>query len=188
MTNTETDSLPLPNELMPRANFKSAGTVLFADFAFKPPRFPSPGTTSRVQRLGKRYEAKVIKALQKLNGPRADSWHYGPWLYYTNSDGAARYCQPDILLCDSSEQRIWLFEIKLTHTIDAHFQLRKLYLPVVKAVFPNYRIHLVEITRSYDPATNFPGPILGPYFDLSTCIANMLTVDENTIGIFQWRL
>lgn len=48
-------------------------------------------------------------------------------------------------------------EIKYQHTPDAWFQLKELYLPVIKvALGPAWQLGLMEVVKWYDPATFFP--------------------------------
>lgn len=79
----------------------------------------------------------------------------GPWIEFTDS-GKTRWCQPDGLLIDPWEGRLIIVEVKYQHTERAWWQLRRLYGPLAKRLFPDYSICLVELCRWYDPAVYFP--------------------------------
>lgn len=80
-----------------------------------------------------------------------------PWIrFQENEDTRVRWCQPDALAFDPWAGRIIIIEVKYQHTSDAWWQLRRLYAPVVKALFPGYDIHLAEVCKWYDPAIAFP--------------------------------
>lgn len=184
LSNTE-DDLPLVSELMPRRSFKAAGRIISAQYTTAP-KFPTPGTTSKAQRLGKRYEHKVRTAIGKLN-PKYTVL-FGPWFSFMNSSGSLRYCQPDIVLFDESSKKAIIFEVKYTHTIDAYHQLKNLYLPVLQFIHRDYQFMFVEITRSYDGAVKFPEEIEELFFDFNECVSAMLFRETSHIGVLQWRL
>jgi len=65
-------------------------------------------------------------------------------------------CQPDALLLFKSGA-VLIVEVKLTHTANAWWQLRKLYEPVVKALTNHsHPVYVVEICKSGDPLISFP--------------------------------
>lgn len=59
------------------------------------------------------------------------------------------------------EGRILLVEVKYQHTVDAWWQTKHLYAPVLERIFPRelWRVEVCEIVRWYDPATAFPEPV-----------------------------
>jgi hypothetical protein len=82
----------------------------------------------------------------------------GPWFFYSVSGGVRHYCQPDVLVHSSRAvgSRISVVEIKLRWTADAWWQLRRLYLPVLRRACPNAPLSALCITRSYNPAIRIP--------------------------------
>lgn len=108
------------------------------------------------------YERKVQAHLLERF---AHLYHPSPWFTFWDSGGtpgreSRRWCQPDGLLLDPWLGTIIICEIKYQHTSDAWWQLRRLYLPVVRAAFPAtlWSISCLEIVKWYDPATLFPEP------------------------------
>jgi len=83
----------------------------------------------------------------------AGAWEPSRWFAYS-AGGKRAYCQVDGLL--HSENRIVLCEVKYQHCADSYFQLHNLYLPVVRAIYPEREIALCEVVRWYDPACLFP--------------------------------
>ena len=91
-------------------------------------------------------------------------------------------CQPDALHFDLKRGRLTIFEVKHAHTVDAWWQLKELYRPVVRAMFPQrlWKIRLVEIVRYYDADAYFPQP-----YSLIPDLFHPLPEEE--IGVFIWR-
>jgi hypothetical protein len=147
------NTLPAIDLEMP-SRFRAAGKVSSARFS------PSPTFRFRSRRLsvaqknGKRYEAKALRMLNRELPHLLSS----PWIEYTARAGF-RFCQPDALFVDEVRNTVTIFEIKYSHTIDAFWQLSELYAPVVRTLYPGMDIRLVELTRTFDPATLFPLPI-----------------------------
>lgn len=82
----------------------------------------------------------------------------GPWIKFT-SKGRERplYCQPDAIILDIRRGTITVVEIKIKHTSDAWWQLRRLYTPVVQHIFGEGWTYIVlEIAKWFDPHTRFP--------------------------------
>lgn len=167
--------------------FRPAGEVLSARLSESPLRsIKNPGTATPAQRAGKRYEKKVLAAVSKLFpskhvGPEVLS---SPWIAFTAKRDRAteRHCQPDLLLVGESE--VLVCEIKLAHTVDAYWQLRHLYGPVVAKLFPERSLRLVEITRSFDPVVRF-GDGMRLFFSLEHVLR---TPPANLIEVIQWKL
>lgn len=103
----------------PPSNFREAEEVRAAWFCSSGPfsRTSSRGG-SPAMRAGKRYEKKALKFLKDSLG---DDLRVQPWLRFT-SHGRERWCQPDAVFV--SETPI-IFEIKVTYTPDAWWQMRK---------------------------------------------------------------
>jgi hypothetical protein len=70
-----------------------------------------------------------------------------------------RWCQTDGLLFDVDRGLITLVECKYQHTSDAWWQLKMLYLPVLRTIFPGWEFATVEVVKWYDPATKIPEPV-----------------------------
>lgn len=142
--------LPPPPEA-----FRPAGRVLSAGFSTPPALRRKRYTGRRLE--GVRYERKVHEHLRELHG---DLYLESPWLrFFPAEDGARwRWCQPDALLFDFQRGRITIVEVKYQHTSDAWWQVKKLYLPVLQAMFPAnlWEFDFCEVVKWYDPATAFP--------------------------------
>lgn len=109
--------------------------------------------------MGQIYEAKVHTALSEQYGKR---YLASPWFHYWDeSANKARFCQPDALYIDVERGRIIIVEIKLKHTSDAWWQLRKKYEPVVKKAFGgDFSYAVAEVVRWYDPMLAFPEEVI----------------------------
>lgn len=107
---------------------------------------------SGAQKAGLAYQRKVGAYLELVLGRAAVT--SGPWFHYSSDASGRNYCQPDFLVADVLE--VLVVEVKLRWTTDAWWQLRRLYLPVVAKAFPDRRVILLCITRSYDPAARIP--------------------------------
>jgi len=119
-----------------------------------PPSFAKGKPRGRgIRAEGLRYEARVQKYLIAKYG---DCYIPGPWIQFY--DPNQRICQPDGLLFDLERGRIILVEIKLRHCQEAYWQLQKLYLPVLREMFPYslWEICCIEIVRWYDPEVQWP--------------------------------
>jgi hypothetical protein len=157
-----------------------------------PPRFRAPVGEVRNVRLkvtgvstqrgntpakhaGILYERKAQDHLQEL-------WpHYqrSPTLHFVD-DGGARTCIPDGLLL--WEDRAIIFEIKSQHMPEAWWQLRRLYQPVVEALYPAAYVQLIEVVRSFDVAMPFPTSIT-----LIHDIAGFVKLPITCFGVYIWR-
>jgi hypothetical protein len=105
---------------------------------------------SASSKRGLRYESKVFDALEALYGHQ---FMPNPWLWFDTPSGMRR-CQPDGLIF--LRDRVAIVEVKLTHVPDAWWQLRRLYEPVVKRIFPSRRLTLIEVCRYFDPFVMMP--------------------------------
>lgn len=58
-------------------------------------------------------------------------------------------------------EHVGIVEVKLSHTNSAWWQVRKLYEPIIRFMFPHATVSALEVTRFYDPHQNrFPEPIV----------------------------
>jgi hypothetical protein len=126
------------------------------------------------QESGRRYEAQVQEFLQK----RFLSYLPEPTVNFTDA-GFYRSARPDGVL--PFKDHVVVFEIKFTHVPEAWWQLEKLYKVVLDGLY-HRPISLVEICRSYDPATPFPCPI-----ELIPDLESWVSEHRPTFGVYQWR-
>jgi hypothetical protein len=120
----------------------------------QPPSFARRRYTGR--RLdGIRYENKVHSYLESFYG---DRYLAGPWLHFLDDRGDWRWCQPDGLILDFEGGRIVIVEVKYQFTADAWWQVRRLYEPVLRALFPArlWKFEACQIVKWYDVAIDFP--------------------------------
>jgi hypothetical protein len=131
---------------------------------------------SAAQRAGMRYERKVHDHFASLWGDR-----YVPSPVFSFYDASGkRFCIPDGLL-DLGENRIVVFEIKFQHMPEAWWQLDQLYRPVLKALYKD--VYLVEVCRSFDPATPFPCAI-HKIDNIEHYVKGPL---RSIFGVYRWR-
>lgn len=138
---------------------KPVGIISVARLSSTPPPFVRKRRYTGRRAEGIRYERKVQAHLM-YEFP--DTYVPSPWLHF-REEGATkfRWCQPDGLIVDTVRGIITCCEIKYSHTSDAWWQTRKLYMPVLAFLFPAPRwdIQVCEIVRWYDAAVAFPEPI-----------------------------
>lgn len=118
--------------------------------------FLSP-TTRAANRAGLVYEARVAQQLTRRYLPQQTSIQLllNPWIRYADENGSF-WAQPDALIV--RPDRVDIIETKLSHTTRAWFQLRKIYEPLVRALFPERPIRLVEIVKNSNEIV-FPEPL-----------------------------
>lgn len=145
----------------PPARLQLASDVVWASLA---PSAPFALASTRGRRAavaaGIRYERK---AQAHLASSYPLAYAPGPWLRYCEArSDTPRYCQPDGLFLDLARGICTIVEIKLKHTADAWWQLRRLYEPVMRQLFRSapWDFACLEVVRWYDPATAFPEPHL----------------------------
>lgn len=132
-------------------------SVRSAEFASRPNDLAvsSRSGLSPSQRAGLRYEARVNERLVEEAPRLSASYLPGPWIRYHVSGGYS-WCQPDGLLISPS--RVVICEIKNTHVIDAYWQLRAKYEPVIRAMSPylGREIYVVEFAGGGDALMPWP--------------------------------
>lgn len=139
----------------PPRRFRPAGEVTSAEF-IAPPSFVVPSRTRNKARAdGIRYEKKAHKYLAETY---EDECVIAPWIRFKSAGRAkASYCQPDAIILDIRRGTITIVEIKIKHTADAWWQVRRLYLPVIRHIFgEGWGYISVELTKWFDPHTKFP--------------------------------
>lgn len=157
--------------------FRPAGRVLSASFSHPPTIRRKRYTGRRLE--GVRYEKKVQAYLQSLYG---DKYLASPWLrFFPGEIGARwRWCQPDGILLDPVHGRLTIVEVKYQHTSDAWWQVKHLYAPVLRAMFPEHlwELDYCEVVKWYDPATPFPE---------KTVLAQEISMRHPAFKVHIWR-
>lgn len=131
-------------EVYPPKGFRPCGRITRAAFTCQP-SFVREGYHPRgAKGKGLRYQSQIVKMLNEtfLEGIE------GPWFLFNNTYNEERFTQPDWLTFDFRTGIIYLVEIKLSRVEQAWWQLNKLYQPVLKAIFPQWDIAMVEIASN----------------------------------------
>lgn len=139
----------------PPVQFRAAGDVLAARIASIPPFVRKQKYTGR--RLdGIKYEKKVQAHLSLTD----ENYIPGFWLHFLSA-GQWKWCQPDGIRFDLDSGRITVVEVKYRHTSDAWWQTKKLYYPVLRAIFPEslWSFDFCEVVKWFDPSIKFPEEI-----------------------------
>lgn len=126
--------------------------VASAQFITTPNHGLRNGKGTPAQQRGHVHERRVAEHL----GDNEFVVH-GPWLEYCTLTGRISTCQPDFLVFQPERGRILIIEAKLRHCPEAYFQLRNLYAPLMRFLFPAWDIGLQEVVRWYDRNEHFPG-------------------------------
>lgn len=141
---------------MSRGPFHLPDDIQSATFTRHVPAFARARPRSKGRKAeGLRYERKVQHVLEA----RSEWYLPSPWILYVVG-GRPHWCQPDGIHFDVSAGLITIVEIKLSHTPDAHRQLRGVYEPCIRRMFPRpaWGVRLVEVVRWFDPDVKFPEP------------------------------
>lgn len=119
---------------------------------------PAKFAATSAKAKGLRFELKAKQLIQK-SLPDAQ---FGIWWSYLETT-KSRDCQTDAVLLypewSEKPKVVTVFEIKDQHSIDAWYQLRKLYQPVLSDYY-RVPINVVEVCRVFDPAVVFPEPVV----------------------------
>lgn len=150
--------MPLSESHSPPLRFRGvSGGIASARIAREAPNFRKNATPPRGAKVkGLRYERKAQAYLEELFGERFVA---GPWIHFREEGAEAfRWCQPDGLVIDLEAGTILCVEIKYNHTADAWWQLRHLYGPLLKRLFPErlWRHEVCEVVKWYDPLVVLP--------------------------------
>lgn len=159
MPSKEVTEIKPKRNTIPPDKFMPAENVIRAEFGI-PPEYilkslASTVVRSRSSQDGLRYEKKVIQLLQK----QLPELVAGPWIKFVAGriyQTRERWCQPDAFWADHDNKRVYVFEVKLSHTSNSWWQLQRLYIPVLRVIFPGYEFVPIEICKWYDPHTAFP--------------------------------
>ena len=136
--------------------FQAAVGVRSARILAEKPPFIRRGRATGRFAVGVRYEREVqdYLSLLVLGRPEVQLWH-GPWIEFWEKAGK-RWCQPDAVLVHEESRTGIIVEVKYQHCADAWFQLKELYYPVLRVLFPQITFGLVEIVHWHDPSIQFP--------------------------------
>ena len=175
-TSGEAPTLPPPPPgFRPVEDIQSAWRA--GDGSFVPSR--AEGDEPSVAQLnGLRYERKVRERFAS-EIPHSEA---GPWFFFRDAYGTRR-CQPDLLF--PLPDRVIVAEVKLFHTTDAWWQLRKLYEPVVGKAL-RLPVRLLVITGTYDPAIAWPEPL--ELLDDPTAVHTWIRDRGTGMGVLRWTL
>lgn len=93
---------------------------------------------------GKTYERTIIR---RLEAQVPNLLHASEWIRYKDaSQSGWRFAQPDAyILCDGW---LWLLEIKRTQTSLAGAQMRYLYEPLLRFLYPGKKIIKVQVCKN----------------------------------------
>ena len=92
---------------------------------------------------GKTYERTILRKLKSLLDEKMI--HYNRWIRFEDASGW-HYAQPDIFI--ETPHKIYLIEIKRTQCRDAELQLRFLYAPLLKKLFPEKKVLMIEVCKN----------------------------------------
>lgn len=90
---------------------------------------------------GLRYERHFGMYLGAKNIP----YSHGQWLKFSDLKGT-NYAQPDYI--SELEDRVYIWENKLTQKAEGELKLEKLYVPLVRALFPDKAVFPVMVFRN----------------------------------------
>ena len=112
------------------------------------------------QKAGLRYEARVIKKIQKMYGERA-LIRPNQWIAYEHT-----WCQADCILIPHDPQlNVVVVEVKLKQRDDAEMKLRNLYSPLVQDLEGKLATS-VQITRCLSGDIDQPIYTLDQLFEI----------------------
>lgn len=135
------------------------------------------GKLSPAQKAGLAYEAKVLSDLLI----DLESCVFHPALKFSSREHLYEYCIPDAMATSKCGKVVTIIEIKARHTQDAWMQLHNLYLPVVRAIWPDRHINLLEICKEFGPDVQLPGKS-SVVDDLFSWIES----PQKLYGVFPW--
>lgn len=163
------DSQALPPPTYVR--YLPQGEISEACLSLEPPR-SGPRRFSAAQRAGMAFQRRAEK--WAFSGSFSGKIVLGPWFYFVDASHSRHYCQPDILF-DLGEVLV-VCEVKLHWSVDAWWQLRKLYLPVLQKVYPEKVLIPLCVCKSFDPSIRAPEQIeiVADLFDCKPSVFNVI--------------
>lgn len=114
---------------------RRAGEVRQAELVEKPGWAEGLGTPARGhgrKSQGIRFELDCVEVLEKRFPDRVN---HGQWLRWRGARGADRWGQTDVLI-PREDGRVIVVECKLTWKPEGIVQLKELYLPVLRVIWP----------------------------------------------------
>lgn len=165
-----------PVSVPPPPGLRLPSRIMSAGWSTKEVKFP-PGKTA-AQKAGLRYEAKVLLELQDIF---LGGVYLSPTLFWIDETGV-NYAVPDALILD--EKFICCVEIKFLHQPEAWWQLRKKYEPILRKIYPDTKILLLEICSSLDAHSPFPEK----YTYVEHLPPFIKNAKDGELGVFQWKL
>jgi len=130
------------------------------------------------QRRGLSYEKRIHAALRRQYEYR---YHESQVIHFLD-DGGEGIAVPDGMIKDA--ETVVIIEVKHQHMPESWWQLRRKYEPLVRALWPEMQVILLEICRSLDRQMPYPEA-----FELVEDIDNwILNADDGALGVMQWRL
>ena len=142
---------PPPNHFLP------AEHVEWAKILDAQPPFIKRARSRGAKARGVVYERKVHDYLHEAAAFSRDELVYtqSPWLAFQDISGR-RWCQPDGILLRRADKHVAVVEVKYQHTSDAWWQLWRLYIPVLRLIYPEHTFTALEIVKWHDPHVHFP--------------------------------
>jgi hypothetical protein len=165
--------------LPPPARFRPARGVEWARFSDNAPTFKRKGRVTGRRLQGVKYEI----AAQAMVNRKFKLYIENPWLIFY-SEGGLHYCRPDGLLFDFKLGVIIIVEMKYQHTTDAWWQVRKLYEPVLRRMFPEtlWTFHFLELVKWFDSAVKWPEQIR-----MIENIEDTFHISHEQTGVHIWK-
>jgi hypothetical protein len=130
-------------------------SLTWAQFAPEPFSIESIVKVTGAKRQGINYERKTQAYIEMQLANKSEGVKYirSPWLCYKALGSGSRilFCQPDGLIMEVEQKRCVIVEIKLQHTAEAYWQVRRLYQPVLQFIYPDFTFSALEIVKWLDP-------------------------------------
>lgn len=162
---------------VPPARFKPAGTLTHVSLCDRPKCIPKRRRHTASQKDGLKFEEAVLDSLHKsLSGVIVP----GMWLGFRSKEyPGLRYAQPDGVYFEPRWGRITIIECKLRHTEKAWWQLRTLYEPLIRFVFPDWDVDVCEVFKYNNRDVRMPEPIL---------YVQKVTAEVDRFKAHKWRV
>lgn len=159
-------TLSLSERFPPPSSFREVGSIEWARLSREGPLAVRAARASEAataaQAAGMRYEQRahgyLLETFKPIPGVSTPLYAPAMWIRFC-TDGRLGWCQPDGLLIDLDRSLITIIEIKLRHTPNAWWALRRLYEPLIRFLFgTSWRYAVCEVCRWYSPGP-WPEPI-----------------------------
>lgn len=80
------------------------------------------------------------------SGQLPGSLHSDQWFWFHDKNGPGYACIDHYVV---GADTIWVFECKLSQTVEAYGQLFELYFPILRYVYPGKRILCVQVFKNW---------------------------------------